>query len=515
MTIAEDFHRLDTDRNVALNRKREHAALTIPSLLPREGHTLHTQLEVPYSTVPAEGINGLAARTTSVVFPLNGQSIFEIVLRSQFAPEGSDDSEMTQSFRRLEKLVMDVLAPTNLRATAHLGYKQLIALGDALLHMDDDFNFRAFRPDQFVLRRKHEGDWREIIIVEAVLPEWEPDLPSAPNAPVAPLATTVIPVSPQGEKWDALYTRVVKNDDGSVEVTQEFHDKEVGRKTHKVSPFFPARWTPVSGEPYGTSLVEDMFGEIRCLDALSKSLLDLALLASEHRWGVNPAGLTELQDVLNSVNGSAIAASQGDVFPLQFTSGQAMQALFAAVQHREAVVGRRFLMNSAVQPQGERVTARQVSILAQELESMLGGVLSSAARDFQEPVIKRVLSVMADKKMLPANVVEEINKEGGFISLRIRAGLEILNREAERAKLDEAIERMRNLPPQAMEAFVWPEIARDWWQSMGLEDKGRIRTPEEMAQIQQAQQQAAMQAQAAQAGIQAGVDRAAAGEQPQ
>src|SRR6056297_1813694 len=134
-TIADKFHELDTDRQVALDRKREHAVLTIPSLLPREGHTIHTPLEVPYSTVPAEGINALASRISSVVFPLNGQSVFEVMLQQQFQPEGQDDTEMDASFRRMEKSVMDTLAPTNLRATVHLGYKHLITVGDTLLHM--------------------------------------------------------------------------------------------------------------------------------------------------------------------------------------------------------------------------------------------------------------------------------------------------------------------------------------------------------------------------------------------
>lgn len=512
MTIAEKFHELDTDRQVALDRKREHAMLTIPSLLPREGHTIHTPLEVPYSTVPAEGINALASRISSVVFPLNGQSVFEVILQQQFNPEGQDNTEMEASFRRMEKAVMDTLAPTNLRSTVHLGYKHLITIGDALLHMDDDFNFRAFRADQFVVRRKHEGDWREIITAEAVNPEWEPKLPKT-GTPQAAVPQSFMPSSPQGEEWEPLYTQITRTDDGKIRIRQEFRGKRVGEKQMDVSPYFPARWNTIAGEPYGISLVEDVYGEIRALDVLSKALLDVTLLNAEYRWGVNPAGMAELQDVLDSINGDPIPAAPGDLFPLQFSNNPAMQSIFATVQHREQIIGRRFLLNSAVQPQGERVTARQVSLLAQELESMLGGVLSSAAREFQEPILRRVLVVMKQKGILPPEVVDQINDEGGFVRIRIRAGLEILNREAEREKLDGAIERIRNLPPQATEGVVWTELLRDWWQSMGLEDKGRILSEDELAQKRQAAQQQAMAAQAAQSGMQAGIDRI--GETPQ
>lgn len=499
-TLRERFFELDTDRSTALDRKREHAMLTIPSLLPPEGRTIHTALEVPYSTIPAEGINSLASRITSVVFPLNGQSVFEILLANQLNPMGQDDTDLRAAFQRVERFTMDMLAPTNLRSSIHLGYKHLLTVGDTLLHMDDDFNFRVFRADQFVIRRKHEGDWKEVIICEAVLPEWEPDLPSGgtknPAPPPAALAK-----GPRGEDWEALYTSVVKNADGSVSVKQEFRDRVVGTKDYRVTPYFPARWNAIAGEAYGVSLVEEIFGEIRGLDALAKALLDGVMLNSEYRWGVNPAGITELDDVMEAINGDVIPAGPGDVYPLQFQNNGAVQSAFAAVQHREAIVGRRFLMNSSVQPQGERVTARQVSILAQELESQLGGVLSVAARELQEPIIRRVLVVLAQKNRLPPDIIDQITDQGGFVRLRIRAGLEILNREAEREKMDAAIERMRNLPPEAGAAFNWPAIAKDWWESMGLESAGRIRSEEEIQQMQASAAQQSQQEQAMQAGL--------------
>jgi len=511
MTIAKRFQALDTDRQTALARKREHARMTMPTLLPPAGHTVHTLLDVPYSSVPAEGASSLASRITSMVWPTTGQAVFEAELTQAFDPGGRDDTELSASFQRFEQLVMSVLAPTNLRATTFLSYQHEVVVGDSLMHMDDDFHFRMFRADQFVVRRKHEGDWQEILLVEAVLPEWEPELalPNSGPGPVQAPKYTSFPSSPQGEKWEYLYTAITKDPKtGEVTVVQEHRDREVGRKQFKTSPYFPGRWGAIAGEPYGISLVESIFGDIRALSMLSKSLYDLSALVSEHRWGVNTAGITELQDMLDSVNGGAVPAAPGDIFPLQFASSQALSALFATVQHREQLVGRRFLMNSAVQPTGERVTARQVSILAQELEGMLGGVLSIAARDKQEPVIKRVISVMADKDMIPSEIRDQILDPAGFVKLRIRAGLEILNREVEREKLDSMVVNMRNLPPEAFEGVIWPAVMRDWWQSQGMETKGRIMSEEELAQKRQAEQQQAMQAQAQQAALGAAQARA-------
>jgi hypothetical protein len=503
--LRDRFLEHDRDRSCSLDRKREHASLTIPSHLPWQGRAMHTELEVPYNTLPAQGIVGLSSQITSVTFPLNGQSVFELVAEKQYNPSGQDDSEVMQALNRFETLVMDTLAPTNLRAATNLAMQHLLTIGDVLLYMDDNFNFRLYRLDEYIVIRKHEGEWQEIIICEAVNPKYHDKLKevSAPKDSHRPQSVSHSPNS----EWEPLYTHVVKRSDGQVEVYQEFRGTRVGDKTYKVSPYFPLRYNALAGEPYGISLVESNFGDIRALDSLTKALIDGSLLNAEYRWGLNPAGLTELQDILDSVNGDIVPTAPGDMFPLQFQNAAQITATQSAVAHLEQKLGRIFLMNSAVQPTGERVTARQVSLIAQELESMLGGILSMVGRELQDPIIRRTIFLMADKNQIPSEISEQIEKQGGFLKLRIRAGLEILNREAEREKLDAAIERMRNLPPEAMAAFNWTAIARDWWQSLGLEDKGRIKTEEELQMEQQRQQQAALAQQAALSGVQAGVQQ--------
>jgi hypothetical protein len=383
---------------------------------------------------------------------------------------------------------MDTLAPTNLRAAVVMAYRHLLTIGDVLLHMDDDFNFRLFRFDQYVVTRKHEGEGQELVIREWVDKQYHPELPT--QHPVVHEASVTSFSSEQ--EWESLYTKIrrLPNDKG-VSIQQEFRDHKIADEViEEVSPYMPLRWQAVVGEPYGTSLTEDSFGDIRALDSLAKALIDGAILNAEYRWGINPAGLTEMQDMLDSLNGDYVATAPGDVFPLQFQNAAQVQMTQVATAHRETVVGRRYLMNSAVQPQGERVTARQVSILAQELEGQLGGTLSQAAREVQEPILRRTIHVMDKKGLLTKAIVDEIKAANGILNIRMRAGLEILNREAEREKLDAAIERMRNLPEQALEAFIWPAIAKDWWESMGLETAGRVKTVQQLEAERQAREDA-------------------------
>lgn len=508
-TAREEFDALDSIRACALSRKREHSSLTIASLLPPQGKAMGSPLDVPYSSIPAEGINALASRIMSVVFPLTGQSVFELIMQRGFAPEGEDTSDLSAVFRRFEVQVMDTIAPTNLRAAIVMAYRHLLTIGDVMVYMDDELNFRLFRFDQYVVKRKHEGEWQEIIIREYVDPDFHPELSKEGTA----IQTGSIQNFGEDQNWEPLHTRITRTEDGGVDIVQEWRDANVAEPVHEaVSPYMPLRWQAIVGEPYGTSLTEDSFGDIRALDSLSKALIDGAVLNAEYRWGINPAGLTEMQDMLDSMNGDFVATAPGDVFPIQFQNAAQVQMTQVAVGHREQVVGRRYLMNSAVQPQGERVTARQVSILAQELEGQLGGTLSQAAREVQEPILKRVIHVMEKKNLLPKEITEQIKKADGVLNLRMRAGLEILNREAEREKLDAAIERMRNLPEEALKAFIWPAIAKDWWESMGLESKGRVKDATQLEQERQAEMQAA---QAAQMQANAQQMAMAAAQQPQ
>lgn len=516
--FAARYDWLDTQRQCGLDRKREHAQLTMPWLLPLEGRAMGSPLDVPYNTLPAEGINNLSSRIMSVVFPLNGQSVFEMLDHRPFNPDGEDDTELQAAYVRFENKTMDTLAPTNLRAATNLAYQHLIAIGDVLLYEDDEFHFRLYRADQYVVRRKHEGCWQEIIIREAVNAEWHDELKDLPKAESE---HSLSPDPRLTEHWEWLYTQILKRPDGGVTVAQEFRGNRLpNEKSYDVSPWMPMRWKALVGEPYGISLVEDMFGDIRALDALSKALLDASLLNAEHRWGVDPTGVNSnlWQDMLDSINGDPITARNGELFPLSFNNTAAVQHTQIAVAHRESVLGRRFLMNSAVQQQlrgQERVPRLQVQLLAQELEQALGGVLSMAGTEVQEPIIRRTLAIMSQKGMIPKDIEEQIRKQGGFIKLRIRAGLEILNREAEREKLAQGIQILASLPEAAQQGAKWNNIGRDFWQAMGLETQGRWKTDEEMAQELAARQQQAQQQMVAEAAVQAAASRAQQGEPEQ
>lgn len=498
---------LDTDRSAALRRKREHSEITIPSLLPRAGKAQNQELPVPYNGLTSEGINALAARLVSVVLPVGSLPVFEIFIDQQFIPEGRDTVELETIMRRVEMAIMNRLYLTNLRPQLFLLFKHLITIGDVLVTMLPNLDIRLHRFDEYVVKRTTEGTWREIIIRQMIDPELQEqsirDIPSAKQRQHQ--RGKGFPQSSSARTFEAIYDRMTRDgEDEVVNFAREFRGSMFDDdKQFEVAAHMPLRWNAVSGEDYGTSLVEDAFGDVRSLDGLSAGLIDGVALNSEYRWGVNPAGITEIEDLRQSTNGDWVPAVDGDVFPMNFQHAAQVSATLEAVTHREQRLGRRFLMNSAAQPTGERVTARQVTIIAQELEQALGGVLSMVNRDIMIPIIRRSIWTLSQEEsnVFPKEFGEFIKDRNSILKLRIRTGLELLQREAEQEKLDVLLERIARLPEQAQRVFIWPGIARRIVKNIGIEPKGIVKTDEQVraedaADLQQ--QQALMAQEAAQ-----------------
>ena len=84
------YTNLSADRSSFLDRARTASEITIPSLLPEQGHSGSSILPTPYQSIGAEGINNLASKLLLSLLPPNSP-FFRLVI---------DDAE-------LEALVAD------------------------------------------------------------------------------------------------------------------------------------------------------------------------------------------------------------------------------------------------------------------------------------------------------------------------------------------------------------------------------------------------------------------------
>lgn len=498
-SIAERWQTLDSARSNKLTRARRHAELVMPTLLPQNTSVFDEELPVPHNSLPSEAVNSLSAKSVSVLLPLNDLPFYEILI-PDLDPVDESSEEVSARLRQLERKTMDRLYATNLRSVLHTAKNHLLVVGDVLLMQQPDFDFRLFRLDQYVVLRYNDGRWYEIITREQIDPDNPP--PNLPNIPSGDGSTAANATPSGGVQFDPartdqswMFTRITRNSEGNYEFEREWKGQKFDGRTLRISPYFPLRWRAMTGEHYGRSEVEDAFGDIVALDSVTKSLIDGAALSSEYRWQLDPFAMLSIDDFMDSINGDVLAARDGEITPIQFQNHSQMAAAQNALNYFHQSLGRRFLMNQAIQPTGERVTAQQVSILAQEIDAALGGMLSIAAREIQIPIVRNTMSLMADAGEIPPELREFLGEDSGIINIRIRAGLEVLKREAESERLNSIMERVMQLPPPAQNVLHWPRTLRKWIISTGIDANSLVKTDEEIS----AEQEAAMMAQQSQA----------------
>ena len=99
-SVQGKYENYASDRYTFLARAREAAAITIPSLLPKEGHTGSSILPTPFQSVGARGVNNLASKLLLSLLPPNAP-FFRLVI---------DDAELEQMVESQKGAVEEALS---------------------------------------------------------------------------------------------------------------------------------------------------------------------------------------------------------------------------------------------------------------------------------------------------------------------------------------------------------------------------------------------------------------------
>ena len=507
-TIAERFEWLDSARSTKLERSRYMSSLTIPSLLPINGITSNGELPKPYSSVAARGVTNMSSRMLSALLPLNDLPFFRFELTN-----GTEaDPETFSYMESLSVQIYNKLTTKNLRESLFMTLQQLIVGGDCLMVMEDDYSFRVYRQDQYVVRRDIDGS-----VVELIYLDW---VPKEPNSNIAEaFDNNFFPSSYNAMNnlpdFQANFCRSVWNKKTGVwdYYSENNEGDKIEEGEYKNSPFMPLRWIGITGEDYGRSHVEEILGDVETLEAYTKALIDGMTAASTFWMAIDPSGITDIDDVAQSPTGSFIGARQGDVFtvsPAQTISPQ-LGAAQTAVEQMRREVGNAFLLGSAGVRQADRVTATEVRMVGMEIENVLGGAFSAIARSLLEPIVRRTIGLMVRNEEIDERLASEF-MDDGQLTVNIVTGLQALSRDSDLTKLMQLGEMVRNLPPEAIQHFRWDQYGIALISSLGFDPRNWVRDEQETDQRQMDQQQQAAQMQAEQAaamGVAQGVGQAA------
>jgi hypothetical protein len=471
---------LETERSSVLRRARQAAALTVPHLLPPEGHTETSELPTPFQSMGARGVRNLASKLLLTQFPpntpffrydLDEYAMAEVV--SAAGQEGRGEIEKALGIR--ERSVSKEGDKMQFRPAAFEVFRQLLVAGNVLLYVPEESAAQTFKLDRFVVKRDHMGFVLEIVLKQSFSPS---SLPAAAQALLSgqdgsPTARTV-----------DIYTYVKWDGKKFYEVFQEVEGKAIpgtnGKYKKDRCPWLALRLSKIDGEDYGRGYVEEHLGDMISLEGLSQTMVEGAAAVSKVVFCVNPNGVTSAKDFNEAENGDCISGRMEDITVVQAEKRADFSVVQTQIERLEQRLSYSFLMNTAIQRSGERVTAEEIRYMAQELEDALGGMYTVLAQEFQLPLVTLFSTRMEKRKgvpKMPDNVVTPV----------IITGVDALGRGQDLRNLDSFLIGLgESFGPEVIGRYVnMGEAIKRRAAALGIDTVGLIRTDEEVAQSEQ------------------------------
>jgi hypothetical protein len=480
-TAVARFEQLQGDRSTFLRRAQDASKLTIPALIP-ETTGNSAKLKTPFQAVGARGVNSLASKLLIALLPPS-TPFFKLSIDSlELMKEGQEglETEIDKGLRVIEAALMNEIEISNDRVAMFEALKHLIVGGNVLLYLTDN-GLKVYHLNRYVCKRDDVGNILEIITKETVHPQ--------------ALPSDFLEIIKKKENYDAedfdedldIYTCIKRYGD---EFTwfQECKGEKIpgtdGNSKIDVSPWICLRWVRIDGEDYGRGYVEEYQGDLISLEALMQAIIEGAAASAKTLFLVNPNGVTRAATLAKAPNGAIREGNAQDVSVLQVNKGADFQVSFSAIQRIESRLEYAFLMSRSIQRDAERVTAAEVSIMANELENSLGGIYSILTQEFQLPYLKRRMHMLVRSGKAP-KLPEKIVKP------KIVTGLQGLGRGNDRAKLVEFIGTVSQaLGPDVMRMYMnVDEAVKRLANSIGIDTANLVKTQEQIQQEMQAQQQ--------------------------
>lgn len=488
-TAEARYTELATLRDPFLVRARSAAEITVPSLMPPEGHNGNTQLPTPYQSVGARGLNNLAVRILLALLPPNSP-FFKLQIDDFVLAEltGKEDmrADIEEALSSIERAVQGEVETTAIRVPAFEAIKQLLVAGNALIHFPKTGGMRVFRLDSYVCKRDPYGNPLEIIVKESVapvaLPEHVRKMVSAGNQEDD---DAVRPVD--------IYT-YIRRTPTNWTVWQEVKGRRIGNSFGVYPldriPWLPLRFTRIDGEDYGRGFVEQYLGDLRSLEGLTQAIVEGSAAAAKVLFLIKPNSSTRARTLAKLPNGGIGEGNAEDVTTLQMEKFNDFRVAADTIAKIEQRLEFAFLLTSSIQRSGERVTAEEIRRVASDLEVALGGVYALLSQEFQLPLVTILMARMQAAKRLP-----KLPQKG--IKPSIVTGLEALGRGNDHDKLMQFINDIALVKDLLGPRLKASNLATRLAASLQIDVKDLFKSDEEVAQEQQQQMMAQLATQVA------------------
>ena len=481
-TAAGRYAQLESARSTFDREAKESSKLTIPSLIPESTTGTRSKIKTPFQAVGARGVNSLASKLLFALLPPS-TAFFKLSIDSlELLKQGQEglESEIDKGLRTIETALMNEIEISNDRVAMFEALKHLIVGGNVLLYLTDA-GLKVYPLSKFVCKRDAVGNVLEIITKESV----------NPNA----LSPQFLEQIKKKENYDEktmegdldIYTYIKRINDEHFwhqECKGEKIPNTDGRSKVEVSPWITLRFVRIDGEEYGRGYVEEYRGDLISLEALMQAIIEGAAASAKTIFLVNPNGVTRAATLAKAPNGAIREGSANDISVMQVGKGSDFNVSFSAIQRIEARLEYAFLMARSVQRDAERVTAAEVTLMANELENSLGGIYSILTQEFQLKYLKRRMHMLVRSGKAP-KLPERLVKP------KIVTGVQGLGRGNDRNKLVEFIGTVSQaLGPDIMRQYMnVDEAIKRLANSIGIDTVNLVKTQEEIQDEMEAMQQ--------------------------
>lgn len=480
-TAAAIYERLKSGRQPYITRAEKCAKLTIPALFPEESANGSTDFPAPYQGVGARGVKSLGAKLALAMMPPN-----ESFCRFGATPRAKSEAEsevgpdagikIEEVLADLERRLVRYAESRQIRVTIDETMKQLLIAGNGLLFLPPrEGGIKLYRLNSYVCQRDPLGTVFNIITLDrttfAALPKRLQGI-----------------VQKSGEKKPEevieIYTHIQLIGEKMVSY-QEINGAIIPGSAQKfpvaTSPWIALRLYKVDGESYGRSYCEEHYGDLTSLERLSKAIVEAAAIAAHIIFLVNPNGYTNPRVLAKVPTGTFVSGRKADIEALTLDKYADMATAEKKEAKLEASLAYVFLLHSAVQRDGERVTAEEIRYLARELDDGLGGIYSILTQELQLPLARCMIAQlqrMGDFPEFPE----------GTVDLQITTGFAALGRGHDYDKTLNFVQTAIAIPG-ADKYLKTGGLLSALGSASAVDTKGLIKTDEEVAQEAQAERE--------------------------
>jgi len=486
--LRKRFDSLETQKRPYIEIAEKAAKLTLPYIFPEEGKE-NTALPQHWNNIGARIVNHLSAKLLLLLFPPTGgffKYSLDEKIKAQLEKENPTAVRNADQYANTaERLTLQFLNQMQFRHKQFEAFKHDIITGNVALWFVND-TLKLYNLRDYVVQRDKSMNLVEVILRETV--DYD-TLPSKVQEfinenKIAPDTSRLIPddTNPQY----TIYTGA-KLINGKWHMWQEIGDYEIPgtRKVLKKLPIIVLRWTDTL---YGHGFIEQVLGNLMSIESLTKSITEGALIASKHVTIVRPSAETSLEEVAEAESGDVISGNPEDVGAIHADRVGDFQIAYQTLKDLELELKEMFLV---FQPrQAERVTAEEIRRLAEEFETILGGVFTLLAEEFQRPLLELIFDNLKRKGDIAP-------PPDGHIQIILTSGFEALSRTAEFNKLLTMLQAISPIP-DALQYVKWDDYLMRIVNALSINADGLIKSQDELRAEQEQMLQLQQQLQAQQ-----------------